>query len=50
MTFGAQLASAMDQWGPLCVGIDPHPELLARWGLTDTPESLAAFGETVLEA
>jgi orotidine-5'-phosphate decarboxylase len=50
MTFGARLASAMDQWGPLCVGIDPHPELLARWGLTDTPESLAAFGETVLEA
>lgn len=50
MAFGARLAAAMDQWGPLCVGIDPHPELLARWGLTDTAESLAAFGETVLEA
>ncbi len=50
MAFGARLASAMDQWGPLCVGIDPHPELLARWGLTDSAESLAAFCETVLEA
>lgn len=50
MTFGARLASAMEQWGPLCVGIDPHPEILARWGLPDTPESLAAFGETILEA
>jgi orotidine-5'-phosphate decarboxylase len=50
MAFGARLATAMDQWGPLCVGIDPHPELLARWGLTDSAESLAAFGETILEA
>src|SRR5690606_29991881 len=50
MPFGARLATAMEQWGPLCVGIDPHPELLARWGLTDSAESLAAFGETVLEA
>lgn len=50
MTFGARLATAIDQWGPLCVGLDPHPELLARWGLTDSAESLAAFGETVLEA
>jgi len=50
MAFGVRLASAMDQWGPLCVGIDPHPELLARWGLTDSAESLAAFGETILEA
>ncbi|WP_234989124.1 orotidine-5'-phosphate decarboxylase [Demequina sp. NBRC 110052] len=50
MGFGERLATAMDVSGPLCVGIDPHPELLARWGLTDTAESLAAFGETILEA
>ena len=36
MAFGARLVSAMRQWGPLCVGIDPHPELLAQWGLRDT--------------
>ena len=36
--------------GPLCVGIDPHPELLAHWGMPDTAESLLAFGEAVIEA
>jgi len=50
MTFGLRLSEAMQEWGPLCVGIDPHPALLAEWGLPDTPESLAAFGQTVLEA
>ncbi|MCB2413092.1 orotidine-5'-phosphate decarboxylase [Demequina sp. TTPB684] len=50
MAFGARLDSAIQQWGPLCVGIDPHPELLARWGLTDTPESLVSFADAVLEA
>lgn len=50
MRFGAQLAHAMDQYGPLCVGIDPHASLLQEWGLEDTPEGLAAFGETVVEA
>lgn len=50
MAFGARLDSAIQQYGPLCVGIDPHPELLARWGLTDTAESLVAFSDAVLEA
>lgn len=50
MSFGARLAEAMTRLGPLCVGIDPHPELLTAWGLEDTPEGLAAFGETVVTA
>lgn len=50
MTFGSRLDAAIQHWGPLCVGIDPHPELLARWGLTDTAESLVAFSDAVLEA
>jgi len=50
MTFGERLDQAMRQWGPLCVGIDPHPALVAQWGMTDTAESLLAFGETVIEA
>lgn len=50
MAFGERLDSAMQQSGPLCVGIDPHPELLARWGLTDTADSLVAFSDAVLEA
>jgi len=50
MTFGARLAAAMDQHGPLCVGIDPHPGLLEAWGLPDTADSLRDFGDRVLEA
>ncbi|WP_297083106.1 orotidine-5'-phosphate decarboxylase [uncultured Demequina sp.] len=50
MPFGARLAEAMDRVGPLCVGIDPHPSLLRDWGLADDAQSLAAFGETVIEA
>jgi orotidine-5'-phosphate decarboxylase len=49
-TFGARLGAAMDVHGPLCVGIDPHPGLLAAWGLADDPRGLRAFTRTVLEA
>jgi orotidine-5'-phosphate decarboxylase len=40
----------MDKYGPLCVGIDPHPSLLAAWGLPDDPSGLARFTQTVVEA
>ena len=30
-SFGERLAAAMADHGPLCVGIDPHPALLAAW-------------------
>src|SRR5699024_7180694 len=36
--FGQRLAAAAEEFGPLCVGIDPHPHLLRSWGLgTDVP-------------
>ncbi|ROS30670.1 orotidine-5'-phosphate decarboxylase [Cellulomonas sp. PhB150] len=50
MTFGARLAAAMDDHGPLCVGIDPHESLLADWGLTDDVDGLRTFAHTVMEA
>jgi orotidine-5'-phosphate decarboxylase len=40
----------MSTGGPLCVGIDPHPALLADWGLPDSPEGLRRFGGAVLDA
>ncbi|WP_238011522.1 orotidine-5'-phosphate decarboxylase [Dactylosporangium sp. AC04546] len=40
----------MDALGPLCVGIDPHPSLLASWGLSDDVKGLEAFSQTVGEA
>ena len=48
--FGARLRAAMDKFGPLCVGIDPHASLLISWGLTDDAEGLARFSEIAVEA
>ncbi|SCG66012.1 orotidine-5'-phosphate decarboxylase [Micromonospora halophytica] len=49
-TFGGRLHRAVTERGPLCVGIDPHPGLLARWGLSDDVDGLDRFARTVVEA
>jgi len=49
-TFGKRLDEAIGKQGPLCVGIDPHPALLARWGLPDDIAGLERFARTVVEA
>jgi orotidine-5'-phosphate decarboxylase len=49
-TFGARLHDRIRDLGPLCVGIDPSRELMARWDRPDTTESLEFFALTVLEA
>ena len=48
--FGARLAAAMAEHGPLCVGIDPHASLLDAWGLPDSAEGVRRFALTVMEA
>lgn len=48
--FGARLAAAMDALGPLCAGVDPHPGLLAQWGLADDASGLETFALTCVEA
>lgn len=48
--FGPRLHAVMQRLGPLCVGLDPHPELLAQWGLPDSADGLARFTDGVLEA
>ncbi|HSA53282.1 MAG TPA: orotidine-5'-phosphate decarboxylase, partial [Yinghuangia sp.] len=48
--FGARLRTAMDQRGPLCVGIDPHAALLRAWGLDDDIAGLEAFTRTTVDA
>lgn len=40
----------MSRRGPLCVGIDPHPGLLAEWGLPPTAQGLRRFALTAVEA
>lgn len=49
-SFGARLRVAMDERGPLCAGIDPHPGLLALWGLDETVQGLETFAMTCVEA
>ncbi|MCI1262480.1 MAG: orotidine-5'-phosphate decarboxylase [Tetrasphaera jenkinsii] len=48
--FGVRLAEATATLGPLCVGIDPHPELLRAWGLPVDPDGLRRFARTCVEA
>jgi orotidine-5'-phosphate decarboxylase len=49
-SFGARLRVAMDELGPLCAGIDPHPALLAHWGLDQSVQGLETFSMTCVEA
>ncbi|MFP5068370.1 orotidine-5'-phosphate decarboxylase [Pseudonocardia nantongensis] len=46
--FGVRLLGAVRESGPLCAGVDPHPALLAKWGLTDDADGLARFADACL--
>lgn len=48
--FGLRLAEAKARRGPLCLGIDPHPELLRGWDLATTADGLAAFCDICVRA
>ncbi|OBI97465.1 orotidine-5'-phosphate decarboxylase [Mycobacterium asiaticum] len=49
-SFGTRLAEARSSRGPLCLGIDPHPELLRAWDLPTTAEGVAAFCDICVQA
>lgn len=48
--FGARLDAALDARGSLCVGIDPHPELVESWGLSRDLAGVTRFAEICAEA
>lgn len=48
--FGDRLHTAFEQYGHLCVGIDPHPFLLNEWEFDDTSTSLREFSLRVIDA
>lgn len=48
--FGSRLATAVSRRGPLCVGIDPHPELLRAWELAEGARGLERFALRCVEA
>lgn len=50
VAFGPRLHAALHARGPLCVGIDPHPGLLAQWGLSDDADGLDRFATAVVNA
>ncbi len=49
-SFGSRLAAAVRERGPVCAGIDPHPELLASWGLSGDVAGLERCAQTMVEA
>ncbi len=49
-TFGERLRVTMDTFGAVCVGIDPHPELLTAWGLPVAAEGVREFARTCVAA
>ncbi len=49
-SFGDRLGRAFDEYGQLCVGIDPHSWLLVDWNLPDTAAGAESFGRTVVAA
>jgi orotidine-5'-phosphate decarboxylase len=48
--YGARLAAAVAERGPLCVGIDPHPGLLRAWGLEPDVAGLERCARGMVEA
>ncbi|RJQ81591.1 orotidine-5'-phosphate decarboxylase [Pseudonocardiaceae bacterium YIM PH 21723] len=48
--FGARLTRAIEARGRLCVGVDPHRELLESWGLSYDAEGLQRFADICVEA
>lgn len=50
MSFGSRAHVAMQAYGPLCVGIDPHAHLLEQWGLEESIDGLDRFAATCVEA
>jgi orotidine-5'-phosphate decarboxylase len=50
MSFAKRLDTVTADHGRFCVGIDPHPQLLAGWGLADDANGLSSFAGTVVDA
>ncbi len=48
--FATRLAARVARFGPLCVGIDPSPALLAMCGFDDSAQGLHDFGARILTA
>jgi len=50
ISYGQRLVAALRQRGPLCVGIDPHPGVLASWDLPLNSTGLERCARGLVEA
>ena len=50
MSFGSRARAALDAYGPVCVGIDPHASLLEEWGVGDDIHGLERFAAACVDA
>ncbi len=50
VAFGERVRDALDRFGPLCVGVDPHGALLESWGLDASADGAREFGLRVVDA
>jgi orotidine-5'-phosphate decarboxylase len=49
-SYGERLAALIAKRGPLCVGVDPHPSLLASWGLAVDAQGVERCARGMIEA
>lgn len=49
-SFGARVHACIEEFGNLCVGIDPHPALLDAWDLPRSAHGLREFSLRVVDA
>lgn len=48
--FAARLTEGTRKFGPLCVGIDPHPGMIPEMFGGDTPEGIWKWSQAIIEA
>jgi orotidine-5'-phosphate decarboxylase len=48
--FGERVRDALTEYGPLCVGIDPHAALLNAWDLDESAAGVREFGMRTVDA
>lgn len=48
--FRTRVIAAVERAGPLCAGIDPSEQLMARWGLPDDASGMREFAFRCIEA
>ena len=49
-SYGERLAALTAERGPLCIGVDPHPSLLASWGLAADAQGLERCARGLIDA